>query len=854
MRMASPLLSLRFLRGHTTRLALTVIALACGVGQIAADDMVGREALRNFIEVVDNMAGRAALQIHAGKSLSFPSQLAEVVARVDGVERSVPVISQTAFATDGSGEQILVHAMDLGDGELRSIYELHSSEGEGLDDPRVFLPDALVVSRPFAEKRGLALGSSIELETRNGRQRFTIRGLIEFQGIARVYGGNVALMDLANAQELIGEPGTINRIDVVVERDRRIEDVTAAIEASLPVKLQVEPAAQRRADLHRVMMAFRFLLWGLGIAGMLGAFLICYNSLSTMFERRSWQLGVLRAVGVRQSAVWVELTTEALFIGLAGSLLGIPIALIVAHVLLPEIATAVAMQAKLVTSAPQLIYRPSSLVLGVGVGISAALVAGAATAWRVGRTTPAITMRSRGIEIPQESPRLGRMARLAAFVFVFGATLVHWLSESPGWGLAATGGIILATGLASAPLIQFVAWANQQWGSALDPISRIAVKNLGENARRSALTVAMLAVGASSVLWLWTVADSFQTSVIHAVSSAMRADLVVSSSHNESGFLEAPVSHALLDEMQRLPSVRVAVANRIVDWQFAGSTVAVSAYDAEYFTSPDFGSWPLRASGRDDLWEAVARSEAAVVSTNFVKHFGLGLNDTLRLEGPKGGVDLPIAGIITQFGSPQGTIQISRELYRRITGDTQVTRVYVRGTQGLDVEALRSLIAERLGRKYSLRILSTEEVAEYFAGQVGKAFAGVYSLAAITLVLVLTGLGDTLAASVVERTREIGAIRVVGIRRSQVAAVIVREGLLIGILGLLLAIACGNLLGRLWVDLTFPALLGWSLEPSSPLGTGMLITLTTLVVCYLAASLPARQASRLDPAEAVRNE
>jgi putative ABC transport system permease protein len=364
----------------------------------------------------------------------------------------------------------------------------------------------------------------------------------------------------------------------------------------------------------------------------------------------------------------------------------------------------------------------------------------------------------------------------------------------------------------------------------------------------------MLGVGLACVFWLWMVAHSFQASVVDAVSGAMRADLVVSSSHIESGFLEQPVSDALVGELKQVAGAKEVVGERGADWQYGGGPITIDAYDPAYFTSPEFGQWPLTGRGESDLWEQVARGAAAVVSSNFARNLHVAVGDTITLDSPGGPVALRVAGVVTHFASPRGTIEMSRDLYKRYWGDDKITRAFVRVAPGHDLAAVRAAIAQRLGRTFNLRILSAAEIVEYFASQVRRGFAGVYILAIMVLTVVMVGMADTLAAGVIERTREIGSIRVVGVRRSAVRRMVIIEGVVMGIVGLALASISGFALGRLWVDATFPALLGWVLAPHLPYRQAGLTIGLTMVVCVLAALAPARRAAALEPAVALRYE
>jgi putative ABC transport system permease protein len=145
-------------------------------------------------------------------------------------------------------------------------------------------------------------------------------------------------------------------------------------------------------------------------------------------------------------------------------------------------------------------------------------------------------------------------------------------------------------------------------------------------------------------------------------------------------------------------------------------------------------------------------------------------------------------------------------------------------------------------------------ILDYWASQARKAFSVQYVMAAIAMLLVLIGVGDTLAASVVARTREIGMMRAVGMPRSSVVRIVVLEGFAIAVFGLLLAGAIGLALGVFWVEVQFPAFLGWGLRLHVPLGSVLLAVIATFVLCLAGALLPSLRAARMPVTVALRNE
>jgi putative ABC transport system permease protein len=389
---------------------------------------------------------------------------------------------------------------------------------------------------------------------------------------------------------------------------------------------------------------------------------------------------------------------------------------------------------------------------------------------------------------------------------------------------------------------------------AAGPAARFTTRVLGQKTRRTALTVAMLGVGVGSIVWLRVVGHSFEQSLTAALSAALQGDLVVTSSHVASGYLEAPMHAALRDEVGAVPGVRVAVAERLVDWQLADGPIAIDAFDAAYFSSTEFGRWPLVGASAPRVWEELERGDAVLVSSNFAINLGVAAGDALVLETPQGRLDTVVAGVTVNFSSPRGTIVMSRDLYRRYWRDDQVTRVFLRADGTVPVASVRQAVERDLGRKYGLRVISAAGLIDYFRGEVRRAFAPVDVLGGLVLLVVLVGVADTLGAEVVDRTREVGVIRALGVRRRHLRRMVLCEALVLAGLGLVLALSAGLLLGTLWVEQTFTHLLGWRLEvyvPWSALGAAVA---TTVAICCLAAVVPARRVSALEPARALRYE
>ncbi len=842
----------RLLRGHWGRLTLTIIAVAWAVAGICSMDLIDRAVLGAFREVIASVGERADLQISAGNATAFPKSLARA-AVVPGVEQIMPVISTAAYLADGTGEVLSVHAFDVMDRRATRFYAM--SDRIQLHDFRVLLPGSAVVTAAFANRRGLAGGDRLELDTPGGRKVITVRGVLEPAALARAAADALLVMDLYAAEVAFTRPGYVNRLDIVVKPGAAVSEVATALRAALPAGMRVESPAQRRADFDEILRSFHVFLMGIQTFGLVAGFIIAFSGLSTVFESRTWQLGVLRALGVRESVVRRTLVSEGLLLGVIGVALGIPLGIARAYLSLPLIAEATAIQVNQVIPSAEITVGAPSLALAVLVGFGTALLAATIPAWRAARVGIAVTLRTRGVEQADARPRSWAVVRGLTVAGAVAAIALQAATRSAVWGLVATAFIALATALAARPLVTLAArWLapglRRLWG----PTGTLAAASLIRNPRRAALTVAVIGVGVGSMLWLRVVANSFEQSIRESLTGALRADLVASSGHMASAYLPAPVEDDVTGELSALAGVDAVAAERQIDWEYAGAPITIIAADAARVLDARFGRWPILGSHWPDVWEALAEGRGVIVATSLALGQGLQLGDRVTLTTPNGPLELPVAAVSTYTASARGTIFMSRDVYKRQWDDQQVTFAFVMTAPDADVGAVRTAISRELGPRYGLRAISGKELVEFFTSQVGRAFAALYVLAGIVLVVVLIGLGDTLAAGTLERTQELAMLRSMGIRRRYVRRMIVLEGLVLGALGLVLAIASGLALGVLWTNATFPYLLGWVLALRVPYAPIAFTAVLVLIVSLLAGLAPAARAAALEPATALRSQ
>src|SRR5262249_40111705 len=244
---------------------------------------------------------------------------------------------------------------------------------------------------------GLAVGQTVPLVTPTGVKEFIVRGLLEPQGVARALGGRLVVMDLYAAQRAFAADGQINQIDLVLAPGAALGARPTGPAGVRPAGREVQEPALRKEVVRDGVAAFQSMLTAFGLLAVVAGFVICYSRLGAIFEARTWEVGLLRAGGLRRSVVFRELLKESVLLGLAGAVLGIPLGVLVARVGLPFLATTTALASNLPVPQASVGLTPSDALLGLALGIAAALGAAIAPALRMSRTHPvaALTMRGR---------------------------------------------------------------------------------------------------------------------------------------------------------------------------------------------------------------------------------------------------------------------------------------------------------------------------------------------------------------------------------------------------------------------------------------------------------------------------
>ncbi len=859
MQSLSPL-SFRQIRAKPVRSALTVFSIALGVSLYTSIDIVNESTLRSFGNGIDAITGKAKLTLMAGEN-GFDESLLEKVEHSSAVKNAIPLIETQVYhqsESTGQTETLVVLGADLLKESTIRAYQAENQEV--IDDPLTFLnqPDSIIVTREFANKHGLKQDSKFKLATAKGTKWFTVRGLLKPEGPAKAYGGNLAIMDIDGARMQFGKTGKIDRIDIIPNPALPIEDARAQLEREFSPTLRVESPETQAENMKKLVEGYQGLLSFFGLLALIvGLFLILNTTNIAVAERRR-EFGILRAIGSSKGTIIGLLVKESLVMGFAGSLIGVLFGKIIANRMESLITRALSTQYLIPVFIDDLQLTSAQWVKGIFLGtfitLLAALIAGKNTL----RIEPIEASRSK--TPPFKTPGLlyPVIGLLLLMLIVIDAKL-GWSHSFPMVRTLNPFFLIFGSALASPILVRFLIRVIRFLLPF--PSIRLSSDNLLQNAARTGSNIMTLMIGLMLVIILALTNHSIKHSVTSWFDRTLASDLVVSSRGKLMTFQVQPLEESLREKLDALPGVDIApngigsTGIRYVKQTYHGKTLAIKAFDRlhprlaeKQFDITDGDPEKVRAEFQD------FRENVILVSQNFVMKFNKRTGDSIELNTPTGLHRFRIIGVIAEFTNPEGVFYLNRELYKKLWKDSLLSGFFVMAKDGTDPRSIRQAMDQTIGREWGLMATLNSELNQQARQLIDESFTYTKAIEWSALLVALFGLFNTLMVSVLERTREFGVLRAVGMTRGQLITMVLGESLIQGSLGGLVAIGIGVFVTHFWLMGTLSSLMGWVLQFSIPWSALVKTLFFGVFVGVFAGLLPARRVAGLEIRDALEQE
>ncbi|MGV3720964.1 MAG: FtsX-like permease family protein [Actinomycetota bacterium] len=841
-------LGLRYLRANRFRALLGLVAVALGVALYVSSRTMITSARASMEQTVRSLAGSAEWQVSRGRSLGIEEALVERIRKVPGAI-AAPVIQASVPLRSPKGGTLLLLGVDFTNDSLLRLYRI---DGRTTADPAQFamaalIPNSIVVARSFAARHGLATGSTVEVETKEGLRTLLVTGMLADEGPARVADGSFAVMELHAAQALFGRPGFVDRIDVAhVSRERLL--------AACP-GCSVLPASRSGSMTEDALARIESLV-AISVIGLLVGLFIIYNSVQISVVQRLKEIGALRALGATQRQVLGLFLLEWTALGLLGSVTGIALGWALAHALLQTAGRSLNAIVPLIDFR-HVVLEPATVAAGLALGCGTAFVAAFLPARGATRIPPVELLRAHGY---RSGHRYGVLCAAGAGMMAAGLGMTALIRFSTTAGLVSIALVFIGLALALPQLLLLAARAARPLLQRLFRLEGyLAADNLAKFPQRTALTAVTLGGALAMMIATATLVSGFQVATARARSETFPFDFAIMATDLSSGSIYSgrAVPYRLLDEVRSVPGVDLAYGIRTAFAEFRAQDVMIVGIELPGFLEMhrrrNTRGWARRLDQSGDAVR-MAAGEGVYVAENFAALYGVRPGAVIELPTPSGPRRLRVLRAIPEYSWPRGAIIMDLQTLRRLWQDDALSYVDVSAAPGVAPERLRSAIAAKLAGEYSLFLYDQAQIARISDDVLRQTVAVADLQVVVAMGIGFLGIVNSLLISVLQRTREIGLVRAVGMTRSQVARTVIIEGVFIALLGGLIGIAGGLIGGWLPLRLFTLAATGYLYPLVVPWKSAALALAAALIIGFVASLIPARRAANLPVLDAIGYE
>ncbi len=823
--------SFSYLARHRWQLALSIIGIAIGVAVIIAVDLANSSARKAFLLSMDTVTGEATHQVIGG-----PRGVADEVYRslrvVHGIDDIAPVIDDEA----NIGERRFgVLGIDLFAENAMRDFTANADGGDANAIIRDFLaiPGAALMSRRSAASLGLERGDAFTVVT-GGRTADAIL-VGTFGGDESSAVDDLIAVDIATAQDWFGMPGLLSRIDV-----RVVGDVDAFREL-LPDGVTLLDAAGRTRATLDLSAAFMTNLQAMSLLALLiGVFLI-YNSVSFSVLQRRGLIGVLRALGMTRREVFISILGEAAILGAIASLLGLLVGNWLGEQLLGLVSRSIN-DLYFRVSVTDVSVDPFTLLKGFIAGMSTSLLAATVPAIEAASLAPRLSMVRSTLE--QRAGRaLPRVALTGVGIMLAAAIVLLLSGRNLTAGLTAV--FMLIAGFAlCVPLLakritrQLAPLAGRIGGTS----ARLAVAGVGSGLSRTGVAIVALAVAVSATIGVSIMVDSFRASVDDWLGVALRADVYVSGSG-------VPIPASEVEAVTSLPGVVAASTSRLARLEDDQGVRQLLAVDM----APDaYAGTNLLDAEPDAAWPAWESDDAVLISEPFAYRFRLSPGDVIELRTDSGPVAFDVLATYQSFDVNASGLMISRATYDRHFSDDAIDTLGLYLAPGTDTAGLLAAIEALPGS--SLSATSNKAIRDLSLDVFDQTFIITDVLYWLATGVALVGILSSMLALQLEKDREQGTLRALGMTRGQLTGMISTQTGVIGLISGLASMPLGLVMAWVLIEVINRRAFGWQIDVAvSPVIVGQAV-LFAVGAALLAGLYPALRAARAEPAIAMREE
>lgn len=805
--------SARYLIARPAQLLLALIGLALGVATMTAVDIATVSASRAFELSLDAVSGPATNEINAGPS-GIDERLYTSIAVREPALGAVPLVE--GYVTVGDEALQLVGLDPLAEANAAAIREgsaaarqpaLGTEALAGLDELKRWLtePGAVVMAAGTARRLGLEVGSRFDVVAA-GRPLSAV--LIGVDASGQPGREGLLLTDIAQAQEWLGAQGRLSRIELHAPSGAAGAAALARVRALLPPGVELEPVGRRsRTDLD-MTRAFATNLHAMSLLALLVGLFLIYGAGSFAVLQRRRTFAVLRALGATRLDIVRLVVAEALILGAAGTLLGLAIGLALGRGLIALVSRTIN-DLYFVVAVNSVALPRAALAEAAAAGVATALLAALLPAWEAARIEPQLGLKRSTLEA-----RAAWLARaligVSLLLALSSGVVVLATSRSLFAGFAALFLLLLSVASATpallAALAQLAALLCRQTA-----VGRLALASIAGSLSRTGVAVASLGLAIAAMIGVSVMVGSFRDSLHQWLTRTMRADLYVAVPGPGFGRPERRIEPAVLAALAAVRGVARITATRNVVVDSPRGPIPLAAVSFAPGMERGVELIGQRDAAAAQAWRAFAQG-AIFMSEPLAWRLNVHRGSSLTLQTATGERNFDIAGLYREYGNGRGGVLIDRSVYRRWWGDEGVSSLSLALAPGVSPNSVVPALRRAAAGRQALFIGSNSDILALSMSIFDRTFVITRVLYWLAAAVAAVGLTSSLLAWELERARELGVLRSLGLTPRGAALLIEAQTLFMGLVAFVAAVPAGLLAAELLVTVVNRRAFGWLID------------------------------------------
>jgi putative ABC transport system permease protein len=844
-------LAFRNLWTRKARTLLTVIGIVLGVATIFAISITNASTAKSLEDFFAQSSGQADLSITsaAESSTGFRQRLLRQVQGFPGVEAVVANTWDQSLLLGRNGDVGLqVMGIDPETDRWVRSYEVEQGRFLSAEDRRY----TVMLVSPLAEKYDIEVGDEVEMVVADGTEMFQVVGLLKDKGAGRLNLGRVAFMPLDVAQKVFDRGRKVDQMDLIAQAavdggEAALEQLKEGLQAELGAGYVVDYPGAIGQSVADAMSGFNAAISMFSVIALLVGAMLIYNTFAMTVVERTREIGLLRALGTSKGQLLRLVLSEALFLGLGGTALGLAsgpaLAFVLMKIMFQMLGGVLPMEG--------FVIPPEGGVQGLVVGLMITLIAALLPAWRGSRISPIEALLEARTHKEGFLLRRGWIIGLVLLAVVVVDNFMSFLSGELFFVTLFLGATLLVPQTIMLLERAIRLGVTAVYGQA----GRLGSMNLQRSKGRVSLTVGVLMVGVTMLIAIGGMNASFTAEVHEWTEAALAGDLYISSFR--------PLRLQLMRNLREVEGMGPMTPMRYMYVRTVGGISAGGFHGTreimliKFIDPQTYGDVASLRFTQDEgdaqaMLERFVLGDAVLISGTVGELLKVRRGDTVRLRTSRGERDFEVAGVIQDFFQGGRAMYGSWTDMERYFGEDKATLFMARVEPGAEVSQVKQWLEEGLAKSRHLEVESGEEARAEMERATSQVFAMFGAVVWIAIIVAGLGVTNTVTMSVLERVREIGMLRSLGMFVGQVGRMVLAESLAMGVIGGIFGLLVGLPLSWMMV-VGMSQGTGWQMDyvfPGDSLLSGAVIA---LVVSQVAALYPVWRAGRMGILEAIRS-